>query len=174
MLLPSRRLSRCVTVRAGCAPLVLGRSAPPALLRGGAPRAAFASSRTEAGGATSSAPPLHAVARALATRRKLPPSLNVADTASTRISALLEAQTNAIGVRLGMVNDWGSHTGFSYTLVFVGEDAVEASDERIDLPNGSSLYVERKALWVGEGGLVGATLDLDEDFNLIITPKDKG
>ena len=98
----------------------------------------------------------------------------MADTASTRISALLEAQTNAIGVRLGMVNDWGSHTGFSYTLVFVGEDAVEASDERIDLPNGSSLYVERKALWVGEGGLVGATLDLDEDFNLIITPKDKG
>ena len=92
------------------------------------------------------------------------------ETAAERIGALLAAQTvGAVGVRLGMVNDWGSHTGFSYTLNFVTE--VEASDERIDLPGGA-LYVERKALWVGEGGLVGATLDLDEHYNVIVKPKE--
>lgn len=71
-----------------------------------------------------------------------------------------------------MVNDWGSHTGFSYTLNFVTQ--VEKSDERIELPDSAgSLYVERKALWVGEGGLVGATLDIDDEFKVIVTPKDK-
>ena len=91
-----------------------------------------------------------------------------------RLSALLQAQTGVVGVRLGMVNDWGSHTGFSYTLEFVPEGGIEKSDERIDIGDGpGALYVERKALWAGEGGLVGATLDLDADFNLIITPKEK-
>ena len=93
------------------------------------------------------------------------------DMAAERIGALLAAQSSgAVGLRLGMVNDWGSHTGFSYTLNFVNE--VDATDERIDLPN-ATLYVERKALWVGEGGLVGATLDMDEDYNLLVTPKEK-
>lgn len=36
-----------------------------------------------------------------------------------------------------------------------------------------TLYVARQALWVGEGGLLGATLDLDENYALVITPKDK-
>jgi hypothetical protein len=40
------------------------------------------------------------------------------------------------------------------------------------LPGGRTLYVERKALWVGEGGLLGATLDLDDEYNLIILPKE--
>ena len=92
--------------------------------------------------------------------------------AEKRLAALLTTQAGVAGVRLGMVNDWGSHTGFSYTLGFVLEGDVEKSDERIDLENGGALYIERKALWVGEGGLVGATLDIDEEFNLIITPKD--
>ena len=93
------------------------------------------------------------------------------ETAAARIKALLATQSGTTGVRIGMVNDWGSHTGFSYTLNFVTE--VESSDERIDLPDGAgALYVERKALWVGEGGLVGATLDIDEDFNLLVTPKE--
>ena len=89
-----------------------------------------------------------------------------------RLAALLTTQAGVAGVRLGMVNDWGSHTGFSYTLGFVLEGDVEKSDERIDLEDGGALYIERKALWAGEGGLVGATLDIDEEFNLIITPKD--
>lgn len=94
------------------------------------------------------------------------------DTAASRIGALLEVQADsAVGMRLGMANDWGSPTGFSYTLNFATK--VEPSDERIDLPNGAgALYIERKALWVGEGGLVGATLDIDEDFNLLVTPKE--
>ena len=92
--------------------------------------------------------------------------------AEKRLAALLTTQAGVAGVRLGMVNDWGSHTGFSYTLGFVLEGDVEKSDERIDLENGGALYIERKALWAGEGGLVGATLDIDEEFNLIITPKD--
>ena len=93
------------------------------------------------------------------------------------MAALLQAQArqggSAVGVRLGMVNDWGSHTGFSYTLQFVPEGEVDRSDEHIELPDGGALYIERKALWVGEGGLVGATLDLDEEFNIIVTPKEK-
>ena len=92
--------------------------------------------------------------------------------AEKRLAALLTTQAGVAGVRLGMVNDWGSHTGFSYTLGFVLEGDVEKSDERIDLEDGGALYIERKALWAGEGGLVGATLDIDEEFNLIITPKD--
>ena len=98
-----------------------------------------------------------------------------ADTAATRIAALLSVQPGTIGVRLGMTNDWGSSTGFSYTLDFVHEgQPIAADDEVIELPDGSgAIYVERKAIWAGEGGLLGATMDLDDDFNLVITPKDK-
>ena len=49
---------------------------------------------------------------------------------------------------------------------------LERSDERIELSNSAVLFVERKALWAGEGGLLGATVDLDEKFNLVITPKE--
>ncbi len=70
-----------------------------------------------------------------------------------------------------MTNDWGSVTGFTYTLDFVHEGQQEESDERIDLDSGATLYVDRKALWAGEGGLLGAVLDMDDDFNLVITPK---
>ena len=72
-----------------------------------------------------------------------------------------------------MANDWGSPTGFTYTLGFVGEADVQEDDERIELAGGATLFVERKALWVGEGGLLGSTVDLDAEFNLIITPKDR-
>ena len=47
----------------------------------------------------------------------------------------------------------------------------QKEDECIELSDDVRLYIERKALWVGEGGLLGCTLDLDEDFSLIITPK---
>lgn len=90
------------------------------------------------------------------------------------MAALLEAAPTAVGVRMGMTNDWGSPTGFSYTLSFVTEADVLEDDERIELPSGAVLFVERKALWVGEGGLLGATLDLDSDFNLVVNPKDAG
>ena len=84
----------------------------------------------------------------------------------------MEASPTAVGLRMGMTNDWGSPTGFSYTLGFVAEADVAADDERIELPCGGALFVERKALWVGEGGLVGATMDIDEDFTMKITPKE--
>lgn len=95
-----------------------------------------------------------------------------ADGAAARIAALMTAQPGTVGVRLGMANDWGSATGFSYTLSFVSEGDEDASDELIELPGGARVFIERKALWVGEGGLVGATMDLDADFNLVITPKE--
>jgi len=73
-----------------------------------------------------------------------------------------------------MENDWGSPTGFSYTLNFVKTGGEESTDERIDLPNGVAVFVERKALWVGEGGLLGASIDMDENFNLIVDSKTDG
>ena len=95
------------------------------------------------------------------------------ETAAARLEALQRAQDGVVGVRMGMTNDWGSPSGFSYTLSFVMDGGVEKSDERIELPNGGVLYIERKALWVGEGGLVGATLDIDDKLNIIVTPKEK-
>tara|TARA_B110001452_G_scaffold59745_1_gene46525 strand:- start:169 stop:735 length:567 start_codon:yes stop_codon:yes gene_type:complete len=95
------------------------------------------------------------------------------DDASSRIAALLGTQTEVLGVRIGVTNDWGSPSGFSYTLNFVQPGDLQKSDERIELADGAVLFVERKALWSGEGGLLGATLDLDENFNIIITKPDK-
>ena len=82
--------------------------------------------------------------------------------------ALHATQPDALGIRLGMMNDWGSPTGFSYTLNFLKKGDEDKTDERIDLPDGAGLFVERKALWVGEGGLLGNTVDIDDDFNLIV------
>ena len=119
-----------------------------------------------------------------------------AEGASSRLAALLNAAPTAVGVRIGMANDWGSPTGFTYTLSFVSEEDVQvrahpcqsadshtptsrrlcwqADDERLDLEGGATRYLERKALWAGEGGLLGATVDVDEDYNLVVTRKDKG
>jgi hypothetical protein len=93
-----------------------------------------------------------------------------------------------------MANDWSSSTGFSYTIDFVGAaEDVDPTDERIELSRPPSsaeaaaeqaegeaaaarpvlLFIERKAIWAGEGGLLGATLDLDEQFNLHIKPKEE-
>jgi hypothetical protein len=89
------------------------------------------------------------------------------------MAALLKAQPEKAGLRLDIANDWGSPSGFTYTLGFVAEGGVEPGDERIELPDGAgALFLARKALWVGEGGLVGATVDLDSDYNLIVTPPD--
>ena len=101
-----------------------------------------------------------------------PPRRVQTDNAATRIKALLKAADDkALGVRLGMANDWGSSTGFSYTLNFVRAGELQPSDERIELSESAVLFIERKALWVGEGGLLGATLDIDEKLNIIVTPK---
>ena len=59
-----------------------------------------------------------------------------ADGAAARIAALMTAQPGTVGVRLGMANDWGSATGFSYTLSFVSEGDEDASDELIELSVG--------------------------------------
>ena len=50
-------------------------------------------------------------------------------------------------------------------------DKSERSDERVPLGDGGTIYIDRKALWAGEGGLLGATVDMDEAFNLKVTPK---
>lgn len=84
----------------------------------------------------------------------------------------MKAEPNAAGVRLGMTNDWGSRTGFSYTLSFVKAGEIDATDEKIELAGGGTVYVERKAIWVGEGGLLGATMEIDDQFNMKITPKE--
>ena len=136
---------------------------------------------------------LFAQARALS-RRTLPPSLLVVraphpllhapcitsllrcraqtESASAHLTRLHEAQPDAAGVKLGITNDWGSHTGFSFTLAFVKEAELDASDERLPLAEGGVVFVDRKALWAGEGGLLGATIDLDEEGALRVTPKE--
>ena len=96
------------------------------------------------------------------------------DGAATHISALQKSQPGACGVRLGIVNDWGSYTGFSYTLAFVMDGSEDKSDERVALADGGTIYIARKALWAGEGGLLGATVDMDAAFNLKVTPKEPG
>lgn len=94
------------------------------------------------------------------------------ENAAEKVGLLLRTQTDAVGIRIGMTNDWGSYTGFSYTMGFVTKGDVQASDEKIELAGGGVVYVERKALWAGEGGLLGASLDIDENFNMIVTPKE--
>ena len=95
--------------------------------------------------------------------------------AQQRLSALLKTDvaSGSVGVRLGMVNDWGSPSGFSYTLNFAKQVDVAKDDEKIELDGGGVMFVERKALWVGEGGLLGSTLDFDEAMQLIITPREE-
>eukprot|EP00322_Chrysochromulina_rotalis_P030895 CAMPEP_0115884204 /NCGR_PEP_ID=MMETSP0287-20121206/29991_1 /TAXON_ID=412157 /ORGANISM="Chrysochromulina rotalis, Strain UIO044" /LENGTH=122 /DNA_ID=CAMNT_0003340489 /DNA_START=307 /DNA_END=676 /DNA_ORIENTATION=- len=95
-----------------------------------------------------------------------------AEGAAKRMAALLDTTPTAAGMRMGMANDWGSPTGFSYTLNFVNATDIATDDERIKLASGAILFIERKALWVGEGGLLGATIDMDDEFNLIVTTKD--
>ena len=53
-----------------------------------------------------------------------------AETAEVRLSALLKSQTGVVGMRLGMANDWGSYTGFTYTLEFVPEGKIEIFQDR--------------------------------------------
>ena len=64
----------------------------------------------------------------------MPPSVNVAESAAKRMAALLEATPSAAGVRMGMTNDWGSPTGFTYTLGFVAESEVQVSIREHRLP----------------------------------------
>lgn len=92
--------------------------------------------------------------------------------AAERVRLLLLADQGAVGVRLTMKNDWANPSGFSYTLGFVKPGEMQASDEKIEIPGGGVLYVDRKAIWAGEGGLLGATIDIDEKFNVNFTPRE--
>ena len=92
--------------------------------------------------------------------------------AADKVRLLLQAAPSAIGIRIDMTNDWGSHTGFTYTLGFATADNVKKDDEKIELEGGGVVFVDRKTLWVGEGGLLGATMDIDDDFSMKITPKE--
>ena len=100
----------------------------------------------------------------------MPPRLQT-DRADSRLFALQSTKSDVAGCRLGMTNNWGSPSGFTYTLNFVKSGEEDRTDERIDLESGATLFVERKALWVGEGGLLGATVDIDDKFNLIVNSK---
>ena len=85
---------------------------------------------------------------------------------------LQQTKLDASGIRVSFANDWGSHTGFTYTMGFVKKDEQVASDESIPLADGGVVYIDRKAIWAGEGGLLGALIDLDEHGNLKVTPKE--
>jgi hypothetical protein len=50
-----------------------------------------------------------------------------AESAAKRMAALIEASPSAKGVRIGMANDWGSPTGFTYTMGFVTEAELQVS-----------------------------------------------
>eukprot|EP00966_Prymnesium_polylepis_P143575 3314427-Prymnesium_polylepis.1 len=92
--------------------------------------------------------------------------------AAEKVRLLLQVSPSAIGIRIDMTNDWGSHTGFTYTLGFATADDVKKDDEKIELEGGGVVFVDRKTLWVGEGGLLGATMDIDDNFSMKITPKE--
>ena len=57
-------------------------------------------------------------------------------------------------------------------MSFVKDGEQDVSDECVPLPDGGVVYIHRKALWAGEGGLLGATVDLDADGGLKVTPKE--
>ena len=109
-------------------------------------------------------------------KRKLPPSITITPRAQQRIDTLIRAanKKHKLAVRLSVANDWGSYTGFSYTLQFVNQDEnQQTDDELITCESGAIVYVDRKALWAGEGGLLGATVDLDHDLNLEVRSKEQ-
>ena len=107
-------------------------------------------------------------ARGLRAKRTLPPSVEVSRGAAQHLHNLVRAHGDADGVRISITNDWKSASGFSYLLSFVsaGHEAPAAGDERIALDSGTTVYIDRKALWAGEGGLLGAVIDVDDNMNI--------
>lgn len=96
-------------------------------------------------------------ARGLRRKRTLPPSVEVSQSAAQHLHNLVRAHGDADGVRISVTNDWKSSSGFSYLLSFVKaeHEAPAAGDERIALDPKTAVYIDRKALWAGEGGAAG-------------------
>lgn len=72
---------------------------------------------------------LRVAARAFAARRELPPPLKLTDRCARQLMQLLEHKKDATAVRIKMVNDWSSSTGFSFSMEFAeskedGEEVV--------------------------------------------------
>lgn len=98
-------------------------------------------------------------------RRAMPPSLKLTERCAQKVSQLLVSKRDVLAVRLKMVNDWTSTTGFSFQLDFAtsklpGEEMIEQ--------DGARLFVESQALFNTETGLLGCTLDLDDELELSI------
>lgn len=53
-----------------------------------------------------------------------------------------------------------------------GEDALTCSTCVADRPAGVRLFVESKALFNTSSGLLGATLDMDDDLRISIVPRE--
>ena len=82
------------------------------------------------------------------------------------------ASGSPAAVRLGIENDWGSHTGFSYTLSFVDADSISKDDEKIELSPAALLVVERKAIWRARAGCSAPRWTLTTPSAPIVTPKE--
>jgi hypothetical protein len=102
-----------------------------------------------------------------------------------------------MAMRITMVNDWSSATGFSFRLDYAkekqpGEELIIqdgpsarrgpralaralAPSPALILPPpceraGARVFVESQALFNTETGLLGSTLDMDEDLEITIIP----
>ncbi|KAJ1617717.1 hypothetical protein T492DRAFT_1097722 [Pavlovales sp. CCMP2436] len=106
-------------------------------------------------------------------RRAMPPSLKLTGRCAKTLAALLESKGDRVSaIRIKMVNDWSSTTGFTFGMEFA--ESIEPGEEVIE-QEGARLYVEASALFNTETGLLGSTLDMDETLELtIIPPPSKG
>ena len=96
-------------------------------------------------------------------RRKLPPTIQVSDSAVSVIGRLLNQKPNVEGVKL-------SFDGITYKVDYVMKDDVHTLDERIVLGD-ATVFVD----WKSFGILVGRTLDFDGDkseFKVVEPDKD--
>lgn len=144
---------------------------------------------------------LHRRSLAGAARRALPPPLKLTDRCARKLVQLLEHKPDAVAVRIKMVNDWSSSTGFSFQMDFAkskepGEEMIVQDGGR-GAPSaaaagflpyvrpsrpspsargcvvGARLYVESQALFNTETGLLGSTLDMDDNLEISIIPPPK-
>ncbi|KAG8471015.1 hypothetical protein KFE25_009436 [Diacronema lutheri] len=113
---------------------------------------------------------LHRRSLAGAARRALPPPLKLTDRCARKLVQLLEHKPDAVAVRIKMVNDWSSSTGFSFQMDFA--KSKEPGEEMI-VQDGARLYVESQALFNTETGLLGSTLDMDDNLEISIIPPPK-
>lgn len=75
------------------------------------------------------------------TKRELPPSLKLTDRCARQLLQLLERKKDAQAVRIKMVNDWSSSTGFSFAMEFA--ESKEPGEEMVVQDGARALGLHR-------------------------------